>query len=181
MSANLRGFVFQWLNENQRKQLDQVLEWGEKIAPYVTPIMAILLIYYMYNLGPQLIESRSRRAELQFYTFILIWVGLTSSWNIISGYTGYIDFGHTFFFGIGTYVTARFMALVFDMSFWQTLPFAFLIGALLGGVLGLPALRLKGPYFAIAMLGVLVAGRELARTAKSITNGGEIGRASCRE
>ncbi|GAJ21993.1 unnamed protein product, partial [marine sediment metagenome] len=42
---------------------------------------------------------------LRFITFIFMWIGLAGSINLITGYTGYLDFGHVAFFGIGAYVT----------------------------------------------------------------------------
>ena len=87
-----------------------------------------------------------------FALFTMMYVVLALSWNIISGFTGYTSFGHVAFYGIGAYACA---ILVADYS-WPWVPTLF-VGALVAGVfavgIGYPVLRLKGPYFAIAMLG----------------------------
>ncbi len=80
---------------------------------------------------------------------IVLWIGLAGCWNIMSGYSGYIDFGPVVYFGIGSYATALTMTR-------GEVPF--LISVLVGGVvcllvafpIGLTTLRLRGAYFAIA-------------------------------
>lgn len=167
--------------------------WTERIfsldflSSLVTPIAAVILVAILATIGPDL-----DRLNLRLLTFTLMWVALTSSWNLIGGYTGYIDFGHSVFVGVGGYVVGILMARwgvlngaeaiadqrMFLWSFEQALPLSFIVGALFAGLIGYPTLRLKGPYFSIAMLGVLVAGREVFRNdfeinGVGITNGGK--------
>jgi branched-chain amino acid transport system permease protein len=59
-----------------------------------------------------------------------------------------------------------------QLSFWQALPFAGLAAALFALFIGLPTLRLRGPYFSIAMLGTFVAMREIIRASRPLTGGG---------
>ena len=73
----------------------------------------------------------------------LHWVVLATSWNILSGYSGYFSFGHGAFFGTGIYTSATLMAR-FDWPFLWTLPAAALVAALLGVALGAVVFRLKG-------------------------------------
>lgn len=157
----------------------------EVITPWVTPVLALVAFVALWFIEPNL-----NRSQLRIVTFLLMWVGLTSSWNLIGGYTGYIDFGHSVFVGIGGYVIGVLMARIGVLSLgadasvaaqqavlWpyvQALPIAFIVGALFAALVGYPTLRLKGPYFSIAMLGVLVAMREIARSNPlGLTNGGE--------
>ncbi len=79
---------------------------------------------------------------------VLVVIGL----NILVGYTGQISLGHAGFFAIGAYGTVILMAKV-HLPFLLALPMSALIAALFGFLLGLPALRLEGPYLAIATLG----------------------------
>lgn len=97
---------------------------------------------------------------LQFATDALMFAILASSWNILGGYTGYPSFGNVVFFGLGAYTTGVLMTK-FGVPF---------LGGLLGSagmcvafavVIGLPVLRLRGHYFAIATLGVAEAMREV--------------------
>jgi len=79
---------------------------------------------------------------------IIVVVGL----NLLVGYTGQISLGHAGFFAIGAYATIVLM-LNLHFPFLLALPTAGLITAIFGFLLGLPALRLEGPYLAIATLG----------------------------
>ncbi|MFH1034503.1 MAG: branched-chain amino acid ABC transporter permease [Pseudomonadota bacterium] len=72
--------------------------------------------------------------------------------NLLVGYTGQISLGHAGFFAIGAYGTLALMTKL-GLPILLALPLAGLIAALFGFLLGLPALRLEGPYLAIATLG----------------------------
>jgi ABC-type branched-subunit amino acid transport system ATPase component/ABC-type branched-subunit amino acid transport system permease subunit len=165
------------------KNQDTPISLLERIVPFVTPVIAGLLLFILYMIAPDL-----KRSDLRILTFILMWVGLTSSWNLIGGYTGYTDFGHSVFVGIGGYVVGIMMVRLgilmgfeelaaqreVGWTFLQTLPLAFIVGALFALLVGYPTLRLKGPYFSIAMLGVLVAMREVVRNNPlNLSNGGK--------
>jgi branched-chain amino acid transport system permease protein len=106
-----------------------------------------------------------------FALFTMMYVVLALSWNIISGFTGYTSFGHVAFYGIGAYACA---ILVADYG-WHWVPTLF-VGAFVAGIvavaLGYPVLRLKGPYFAIAMLGAAEGMRVVATVWDSLTHGG---------
>ncbi|MDA1101348.1 MAG: branched-chain amino acid ABC transporter permease [Proteobacteria bacterium] len=71
--------------------------------------------------------------------------------NILLGYTGQISIGHAAFMSVGAYTAANF-AVHFDMPFWVTLPAGGLMAAAIGTLVGLPSLRVKGLYLAIATL-----------------------------
>jgi len=79
---------------------------------------------------------------------VIVAIGL----NILVGYTGQISLGHSGFFAIGAYGTLVLMAKV-GLPFVLALPAAALATALFGFLIGLPALRLEGPYLSIATLG----------------------------
>jgi branched-chain amino acid transport system permease protein len=106
-----------------------------------------------------------------FVLFTMMYVVLALSWNIISGFTGYTSFGHVAFYGIGAYACA---ILVADHGWpWlATLGVAALVAALVAVAIGYPVLRLKGPYFAIAMLGAAEGTRVVATVWDSLTHGG---------
>ncbi|MEO8057304.1 MAG: branched-chain amino acid ABC transporter ATP-binding protein/permease [Burkholderiales bacterium] len=74
---------------------------------------------------------------------MLHWVVLATSWNILSGYTGYFSFGHGAFFGAGLYTTSTLLAR-YEWPFLWTLPVAALVAALLGEALGAVVFRVKG-------------------------------------
>ncbi len=95
-------------------------------------------------------------------TITAMFVVMASAWNIIGGLTGYAAFGNVAFFGIGAYTTGMLIAKA-KWPFLLALPFAPLAAAAFAILLGIPLLRLRGHYFAVASLGVGVAVGELVQ------------------
>jgi len=73
------------------------------------------------------------------------------SWDFMSGLTGRENFGHSLFIGVGAY-TAGFLNTKFGLNGWWSLPASMFMAMVFALIIGLPTLRLKGPYFALAML-----------------------------
>jgi branched-chain amino acid transport system permease protein len=71
--------------------------------------------------------------------------------NILVGYTGQISVGHAAFMSVGAYTAAN-LAVKLGLPFWITLPAGGLMAALIGAIVGIPSLRIKGLYLAIATL-----------------------------
>lgn len=90
---------------------------------------------------------------IQYGINALILATLAQSWNIIGGYTGYPSFGNSVFYGLGAYGTAIAMAH-FHLPFAAGLALGAALAVSFSLVLGLPVLRLRGHYFAIATLGL---------------------------
>jgi branched-chain amino acid transport system permease protein len=91
-----------------------------------------------------------------FLYLVFFWIVLATSWNILSGYSGYFSFGHGAFVGAGVYTTAV-LATVFDVPFLWTLPIAAAVAALLGvgiGAVVFRVRRLRGELFALLTLAV---------------------------
>jgi len=90
-----------------------------------------------------------------YYQLILstipIWATLALSWNLFSGYTGLISFGHATFFGAGAFTVAL-LAIKFAVSPWIGLPAAAFVGGFASLLIGSITFRLRGHYFALAML-----------------------------
>jgi len=87
---------------------------------------------------------------------MLHWIVLATSWNILSGTTGYFSFGHGAFFGVGLYTTSTLLAR-FEWPFLWTLPVAAAVAALLGTALGAVVFRVRsvrGELFALLTLAV---------------------------
>src|SRR5438874_9578864 len=82
---------------------------------------------------------------------VLMWAVLSLAWNILCGYSGYFSFGHAAFWGLGAYTVALGM-LYFDLTPWLSIPFCTIVGAVAGAIIGYPTFRLRGHYFALAML-----------------------------
>lgn len=98
---------------------------------------------------------------LRILTEAVMWVGLAVAWDVLAGYTGYLNFGHGAFFGVGAYVTAILM-MRSGWPFALSLPAGGLVAGLAAFIAGLPTLRLKGAYFAIATWALSRAIQQLA-------------------
>lgn len=106
--------------------------------------------------GAVLILHQDTLREMMFT--LLMYVALASSLNILLGYTGYVNFGHIVFFGLGGYTGFY----LISQKGWHLVPAAVMGGlasALLAGLLGLAVLRLRGAYFALATIGINEAAR----------------------
>ena len=91
-----------------------------------------------------------------FLYLVFFWIVLATSWNILSGYSGYFSFGHGAFFGVGMYTTAT-LTTKFDFGFLWTLPICGAVAAVLGVSLGaivFRAGRMRGELFALLTLAV---------------------------
>ncbi len=88
---------------------------------------------------------------LLMLTLVPIWTVMGLSWNLLSGYTGLVSFGHAAFFGLGAYtVTIAFAG--YDLTPWLGIPLGMVVGAIAAIVIGYPTFRLRGHYFALSML-----------------------------
>src|SRR6516165_5308241 len=105
--------------------------------------------------------------NLGFLTFLYVAQGV--AWNILGGFAGYISFGYAAFFGLGAYTTA-----LLWLGGWTpalTYPVAGLAAAAFSLIVGIPTLKLLGPYFSIATIGVGEAMRILMLNLDRITGG----------
>ncbi len=110
----------------------------------------ILILFLMFTgavaFVPYLVQSEY---QLRVVTVVVLWVGIAGCWNMMSGYTGYIDFGPVVYFGIGSYVVAIAMTK-YSVPFFPSLFVSGCISAFVAFLVGIPTLRLRGAYFAIA-------------------------------
>jgi branched-chain amino acid transport system permease protein len=102
----------------------------------------------LYALGSMLVSSQYYQLML---TLVPIWAAMGLSWNILSGYSGLISFGHAAFFGLGAY-TVTLLLVHWGVTPWFGIPVAMLVGAVAALVIGYPTFRLRGHYFALSML-----------------------------
>ena len=94
------------------------------------------------------------------------------SWDFMSGLTGRENFGHSLFIGVGAYA-AGFLNVHFGVGPWWSLPMSMLVAMMFAVILGFPTLRLKGPYFALAMLSSAVIMQRLMLIFWEYTGGEE--------
>jgi branched-chain amino acid transport system permease protein len=111
-------------------------------AGFVVVVIAVLVALPLYV---------KKESTINLAILVGLYVSLASSWNILGGYTGQTSLGHAAFFGLGTLVTR-----LLWLSAGLPLPLSILAGSLVAVVfsliIGAPAFKLKGAYFAIGTL-----------------------------
>jgi len=131
---------------------------------------AILLLTIVGALG--ILPIGAGVSTIRLFTSIFMYIVLSQSWNIIGGYTGYVSFGNALFFGLGAYTTGVLMLNLhtpFVLSLLASAAVAFGVAFLIG----IPVLRLKGHYLAVATFGVAEAMREVFNNLRGFSGGGE--------
>ncbi len=111
-------------------------------------LYAMLGFVLAYALAAALVRNSYYQLML---TLVLVWAVFGLAWNVLSGYTGLVSFGHAAFFGLGAYTTALGQAH-FGWTPYVLIPIAAVLGGISGLAIGLPTFRLRGHYFALAML-----------------------------
>ena len=99
------------------------------------------------------------------FNLVLVYAVAILGLNILTGYNGQISLGHGAFYAVGAYVAAVMMEK-FGVPYWLTLPAAGLVCFGFGFLLGFPALRLEGPYLALATFGLALAMPQLLKYKK---------------
>ena len=131
--------------------------YGADMALYPLPVAKITVaaMAAVAVLLPIVLLSVAAPLVANYYLSIinLIFIAIVGALglNILVGYTGQISIGHAAFMSVGAYTAAN-LAVKFGLPFWITLPAGGLMAALIGAVVGIPSLRIKGLYLAIATL-----------------------------
>jgi branched-chain amino acid transport system permease protein len=138
---------------------------GLRRPRWVVPFAALLLV--LVAIFPFVFNDYLVRAA----TTVIMLAILAESWNLIGGYAGYPSFGHAVFFGLGVYGAAVPM-----VKLGVPFPVGFFCGGLVAAIValavGLPVLRLRGHYFAIATLGILSVMQQVVTNLDHVTGGG---------
>ena len=121
-------------------------------------------------LMPELVSKGTQRTMI-FACYLAIFA---VSWDLLSGRTGYISFGHPFLVGIGAYTTAI-LTKRFDVAVEISIPIAVLVTMIGGLVVLLPALRIKGSYFALVTLAFMELMYQLVQVIRPDLTGGTRG------
>src|SRR5262249_458048 len=124
--------------------------YAADMALYPLPIarkaVALIIVMFAVVLPLSLDEY-----YLSVVNLVLIAIVGALGLNILVGYTGQISVGHAAFMSVGAYTAAN-LAVHLNWPFWLTLPAGGLMAALIGAIVGIPSLRIKGLYLAIATL-----------------------------
>lgn len=101
-----------------------------------------LLLFPLLSQDPYLLRVLTLTALFALYA---------ASWDLLSGYTGQVSLGHAFFFGLAGYASAI-LGRELGLSPALTIPLGALLATLAGVLVGLPSLRLRGPYLSLVTL-----------------------------
>jgi branched-chain amino acid transport system permease protein len=125
--------------------MDRVGAEVQRVARYAGPlILAFALVLPLLPFA----DRRVIDVAILVVTYIMLGWGL----NIVVGLAGLLDLGYVAFYAVGAYSYAL-LAKYFGLSFWLCLPFAGIMAAFAGLLLGFPVLRLRGDYLAVVTLG----------------------------
>lgn len=146
---------------------------GKKVfpAPGKLPKTLLILLYILaggFLLALPVIYPKSY--EMGVMCRILMYTLLAGSLNVINGYSGQFNIGHAGFFGIGAYASAI-LSIKLGLPFWVALPVSGVLASLVGLVVALPTLRLRGIYLAIVTLGASEIIRLIALNWQDLTGG----------
>jgi branched-chain amino acid transport system permease protein len=122
----------------------------------LVPLLGGLVVLLFLGMAPGIVSP----FMVQFLINLFMLAALAESWNIIGGFTGYTSFANVAFFGIGAYTTGVLLTRA-NFPFALALPAGGLLAMLFAAAIGMPILRLKGQYFAIATLGIAETMREI--------------------
>jgi branched-chain amino acid transport system permease protein len=137
----------------------------------VLPSRVVVVLFFLFVL--LLPVFTKDQYILRIFTLTGIFAILAASWDLLSGYTGQLNFGHALFFGVGAYGAAL-LNLHLHIPPWGSIPLGALCAVLAGLIIGIPCLRLKGTYLALTTLAFPIILIGLVFAFSSFT-GGELG------
>jgi len=124
---------------------DQLGATVKNLSRFLGPLLLVLAVIFPFT-------DMATRQYLDIGILVLTYVMLGWGLNIVVGLAGLLDLGYVAFYAVGAYSYAL-LAAYFGVSFWICLPFAGIMAAFAGVMLGFPVLRLRGDYLAIVTLG----------------------------
>lgn len=116
-------------------------------VPTTHKVFAGLVLAVLYAL-PLFIKSP---VMLQIFILIFFYAYLTSSWNFVGGFAGVLPLGHSAFVGLGAY-TSTLLYLTYNISPWIGMIAGGIVAVAFGLLIGIPTLKLRGAYFALATI-----------------------------
>jgi branched-chain amino acid transport system permease protein len=138
------------------------MKWRAIVGLYLPPLLLLGVFALLPAFGLQ-----PNALRLLFISFV--WITASVAWNILGGFAGQVSFGFAVFYGIGAY-TAGMLIDGGHFHPYLALIAAGIAAAISSVLIGLPTFRLRGPYFAIATIGVSETVRVIA-TNLDVTGG----------
>ncbi len=126
---------------------DYIKSWAKTFSGSLTIFLLVILTIF-----PFLSQNESFIFFfLRHFTLAMIFSIFAASWDFLTGISGQISFGHAIFFGIGGYFCAYLIAFQ-GFPIWLAIPTGALGAVAFGLIIGIPCLRLRGPYLALGTL-----------------------------
>jgi branched-chain amino acid transport system permease protein len=133
---------------------------SEKMAAILT-FVVVLVLPFILVFNPY---------YLSIFISALILGSVSLAWNLLAGVCGQVSFGHAAFFGIGAYTSAL-LVMKAGWNPFVSMIVAGMIGVIGALIIGIPAFRLRGPYFALAILGFAEVVKLLTLNLTPLTEG----------
>jgi branched-chain amino acid transport system permease protein len=137
----------------------------------ILPSRVVALLFFLVLLFLPVVTQDPYLLRILILTSIF--AIFAASWDLLSGFTGQMNFGHALFFGVGAY-TAALLNLHAHLPPWGSIPLGALAAVLAGLVIGIPCLRLKGTYLALTTLAFPIILMGIVFAIPQVT-GGELG------
>ena len=137
----------------------------------VLPSRIVVALFFIVLLGMPLISRNPYLIRVIILTSIF--AILAASWDLLSGFTGQMNFGHALFFGVGAYASAL-LNIHIHIPPWGSVPLGAVAAVLAGLVVGIPCLRLKGTYLALTTMAFPIILMGIVFALPDLT-GGELG------
>jgi branched-chain amino acid transport system permease protein len=131
--------------EEPEPLMDRIGAQVQRGARFIGPLLLLFAVVFPFL---PLADRRTLDIAILVATYVMLGWGL----NIVVGLAGLLDLGYVAFYAVGAY-SYTLLATHFDLGFWVCLPFAGIMAAFAGILLGFPVLRLRGDYLAIVTLG----------------------------
>ncbi|MBL4954923.1 branched-chain amino acid ABC transporter permease [Neobacillus sp. YIM B02564] len=108
--------------------------------------------------------------QIHILNLVVLYIMLAIGLNLTMGYCGQLNLAHVAFYAAGAY-TSAILTTTYQFNFWLALPISILVSVFLGVLIGLPSLRVRTHYLAIATLGLSIAVNETIVNLDTITGG----------
>jgi branched-chain amino acid transport system permease protein len=149
------------------RRLLKDFRWG--LLPVPGRVIALIFFVALF-IFPLVVHTTY---YVRILTIADIFVIFAVSWDLLSGYTGQVNFGHALFFGVGAYTVAL-LNKYLGWQPWATIPAGTVVAALVGVATCFPALRLRGPYLSLLTMAFPIMLVYIVMAFKGVT-GGEYG------
>jgi len=137
----------------------------------VLPSRIIVALFFIVLLGMPLVSRNPYLIRVIILTSIF--AILAASWDLLSGFTGQMNFGHALFFGVGAYASAM-LNVHLQIPPWVSVPLGAVAAVLTGLLVGIPCLRLKHTYLALTTMAFPIILMGIVFALPDLT-GGELG------